>query len=173
MVNREHKDRLFRIIFGQEENKAWTLSLYNAINGTDYDDPAQIEFNTLKDALYMGMKNDLSFILDWQLSLYEHQSSFNPNMPVRDLMYLGEIWSKQLYGSDKYDIYGTRLIELPVPRFVTFYNGTETDEEKIILKLADAFPKGLREKADVGLQVTMLNINSGRNKELLERCRPL
>lgn len=60
MVNREYKDRLFKYIFGREENKAWALSLYNAINGTNYTDENSIELTTIDDALYMGMKNDVS-----------------------------------------------------------------------------------------------------------------
>ena len=81
-INREYKDRLFIFIFGREENKEWTLSLFNAVNGSDYDDPSLIEFNTLNDFLYMGMKNDVSFVVSDQLNLYEHQSSYNPNMPL-------------------------------------------------------------------------------------------
>ena len=83
--NREYKDRLFNFIFGREENREWTLSLYNAINGSDHTDASLIEFNTLGDVLYMGMKNDTSFILSNRMSVYEHQSSYNPNMPVRML----------------------------------------------------------------------------------------
>ena len=173
MVQKNHKDRLFKMIFGRPENREWTLSLYNAVNGTDYDDPELIEFNTLEEVLFMGMKNDLSFMLDCNLSVYEHQSSYNPNMPVRFLMYLGTLWSGWLYGSDDLDVYGSKLIELPVPRFVVFYNGTETDEEEVTLKLSEAFPGAVRDRSDIELRVTMLNVNSGRNVELMNRCRPL
>ena len=62
-INREYKDRLFIFIFGREENKEWTLSLFNAVNGSDYDDPSVIEFDTLDNYLYMGMKNDVSFLV--------------------------------------------------------------------------------------------------------------
>ena len=173
MVNREHKDRLFKMIFGRPEHREWTLSLYNAVNGTDYEDPSLIRFNTLEEVLFMGMKNDLSFILDCELSIYEHQSSYNPNMPVRFLMYLGTLWSGWLYGSDDLDVYGSKLIELPVPRFVVFYNGTETDKEEVTLKLSEAFPRAVRDRSDIELRVTMLNVNSGRNVELMNKCRPL
>lgn len=106
MINREHKDRLFKMIFGRPENRQWTLSLYNAVNGSAYEDASQIEFNTMEEMLYMGMKNDISFILDMWLSLYGHQSTFNPNMPVRCLLYLGSLWSKHLMGDSRVDIYG-------------------------------------------------------------------
>ena len=92
-VNEKHKDRLFNFIFGQEENREWTLSLYNAINGSNYTDASLIEFNTLEGVLYMNMKNDTSFIISGIWNVYEHQSSFNPNMPYRMLEYIVELFS--------------------------------------------------------------------------------
>lgn len=85
-VNREYKDRLFVAIFGRTEHRRWTLSLYNAINGSSYENPEEIVINTMEDSVYMGMKNDVSFILQGRISIYEQQSSFNPNMPLRELM---------------------------------------------------------------------------------------
>ena len=82
-AKKDYKDRLFKFIFGNPENKQWTLSLYNAINGTDYTNPDDIQFNTIGDAVYMRMKNDISFIVAFEMDLWEHQSSFNPNMPMR------------------------------------------------------------------------------------------
>ena len=172
-INREHKDRLFKMIFGRPEHRQWTLSLYNAVNGTSYDDPEQIEFNTMDDVLYMGMKNDLSFILDAWLSIYGHQSTFNPNMPVRCLFYLSWLWSKYLIGGDKVSIYGKRLIKLPVPKFVVFYNGTDDEPDEQILRLSAAFPEDKRDQSDVELNVRMININNDHNAELLKKCRPL
>ena len=81
-VNRELKDRLFKFIFGNEANKGWTLSLYNAINGTEYSNADDIELTTIEDAVYMGMKNDVSFLISDTMNLYEQQSSYNPNMPL-------------------------------------------------------------------------------------------
>ncbi len=82
------KDRLFTFIFGRKENSEWILSLYNAVNGTAYDDADEIEVTTIEDAVYMGMKNDASFLLHWTMNLWAHQSTYNPNMTVRELMYL-------------------------------------------------------------------------------------
>ena len=62
-TNTQHKDRLFKFIFGNPEHKEWTLSLYNALNGSDYTDPEAIEFNTIENVIYMGTKNDVSFIV--------------------------------------------------------------------------------------------------------------
>ena len=84
-INRENKDRLFCFIFGPE-NKAWTLSLYNAINGSSYQNPDDITITTVKSALYMNMKNDLSFLIGETMNFYEQQASYNPNMPLRFLV---------------------------------------------------------------------------------------
>lgn len=70
--NVKYKDRLFRFVFG--ENKEWLLSLYNAVNETQYDNPNDITITTLDDVIYVKMKNDVSLLLDSELSLYEHQS---------------------------------------------------------------------------------------------------
>ena len=107
-IQREHKDRLFSFIFGRSENKAWALELYNAINGSDYSDMDEIEFNTIEDVLYMGMKNDVSFILRSVMSLYEQQSTYPANMPVRDLMYVGKLYDKYIEEHDL-NIYGEKL----------------------------------------------------------------
>ena len=87
MINTKHKDRLFCFLFGREENKRWTLSLYNAVNHSFHTDPDSIQITTMEEILYMGMKNDVSFIIMDIMSIYEQQATYNPNMPVRELMY--------------------------------------------------------------------------------------
>ena len=129
MINRKHKDRLFSFIFGKEENRKWTLDLYNAINGSHYTEPEEIEFTTMEDVLYMGMKNDIAFLLYWMMSIWEHQSSINPNMPVRELMYIGRLYDKFIH-QNKLNIYGKNLIQLPVPKLICFFNGTEDMEDE-------------------------------------------
>ena len=83
--NVQYKDRLFNFLFGAEENRAWTLSLYNAVNHSDYQDPDAIEITTIKEVMYLGMHNDVSFLIMGEMNLYEQQSTYNPNMPVRML----------------------------------------------------------------------------------------
>ena len=78
MVNRNYKDTIFRMLFSDRKN---LLSLYNAINGTSYMNPEDLEIVTLENAIYMGMKNDLSFIIDTNLFLYEHQSTYTRLLP--------------------------------------------------------------------------------------------
>ena len=70
--------------------------MYNAVNGTNFTASEDIEITTIDDCIYMGMKNDVSFIIDSEISLYEHQSTYNPNMPVRILMYLGRQYDKYI-----------------------------------------------------------------------------
>ena len=169
-VNREYKDRLFSFIFGREENKKWTLSLYNAINKTYYTNEDDIVINTMSDTIYMGMKNDVSFLISDVLNLYEQQSTYNPNMPVRQLMYLGRQYDKYIKDT-KQNIYGKKLMQLPVPKLITFYNGTE-DYGDTVLYLSDSFIDNDNE-SDVQVSVRLININFGRNDEILQACSPL
>ncbi|MBQ1927035.1 MAG: hypothetical protein II180_13055 [Proteobacteria bacterium] len=167
---REYKDRLFTFIFGSEENREWTLSLYNAVNDSHYTDASAIEITTIKEVIYLGMHNDVSFIIANELNLYEQQASYNPNMPLRQLQYLGNLYEAYVEKND-FDKYGRKLIPLPVPRFMVFYNGLDKVAEDSILRLSDAFPPGAN--ADVEVRVRMLDINYGKNQALLEKCKPL
>ena len=165
-VARNHKDRLFRMIF-REKNEL--LSLYNAVNGTSYTNTEELEIVTLENAIYMNMKNDLAFIMDSYLNLYEHQSTYSPNMPLRDLFYI----AKELQGQvDHRDLYRNTLIKIPTPRFLVFYNGSEEQAEKKYLRQSDAFQKSM-DDPEIELVVTMLNINLGKNRKLLEQCQTL
>jgi len=169
-VNSQYSDRLFNFIFGSESNKKWTLNLYNAINGTAYQDPELIQINTIKEVLYMGMHNDVSFLLLEEMNLYEQQSTYNPNMPVRLLQYLGSLYEKYITERDL-NKYGSTLIALPVPKLVVFYNGAREQADETIVRLSDAFPE--EAKSDVEVTVKMININHGRNEELMDACQPL
>ena len=167
-TNRKHKDRLFRFIFEEKEN---LLQLYNAINGTNYSNTEDLEIVTLKDIIYMRMKNDISFLIDCQLNLFEHQSSDNPNMPLRGLLYLARQYEKYVK-INNYNIYGTKRIPIPTPQYIIFYNGDEWGEERKLWKLSDSFARD-KENGCMELEVLQLNINYGHNKEIMEKCRPL
>ena len=202
-VQREYKSRLFGFIFGREENREWTLSLYNAINGTEHDDPKDITINTLEDVVYLGMKNDLSILVSDVVSfyrsmeVYEHQSTYNPNMPLREFMYAGKLYDRFVYMSNL-NRYGKKLIPLPIPKLVVFYNGEDRKPDQVILRLSEAFKEEIRrviitekdglsedqinvetekrfKKADPDIEakVRMININYGHNRKLLEACEPL
>ena len=167
-VNREYKDRLFKLTFRE---RADLLQLYNAINGTEYDNPEDLIINTLEDAIYMGMKNDVSFVVDDVLNLYEQQSTFNPNMPLRGLFYITNIF-KSMIGVNA-DIYSSKILQLPLPKYIVFYNGTAEQPEKTELSIRDAFIGEKKEESCLEFVATMLNINLGYNKELMEKCRRL
>lgn len=165
-VNQKYKDTVFRMLFSDRQN---LLSLYNAVNGRDYRNPEELEIVTLDSAIYMGMKNDLAFIIDTNLYLYEHQSTYNPNIPLRDLFYIASEYQKLV---DHKSLYSTSAIKIPAPKFVVFYNGRRntTDKEEICLS---AMYENEVERPALELVVTLLNINEGRNRELMEQCRIL
>ncbi len=202
-MQREYKSRLFGFIFGREENREWTLSLYNAINGTEHDDPKDITINTLEDVVYLGMKNDLSILVSDVVSfyrtmeVYEQQSAYNPNMPLREFMYAGKLYDRFVYMSNL-NRYGKKLIPLPIPKLVVFYNGEDRKPDQVMLRLSEAFKEEIRrvimserddlsedqikaetekrlKKADPDIEakVRMININYGHNRRLLEACEPL
>lgn len=168
-VRRSAKDRLFRFLF--DKDREALLQLYNALNGTDYRDASALQVVTIKSAVYVVMKNDLAFILAGTLNLYEHQSTYNSNMPVRFLIYLAEEYQKLIEQAES-SLYGTKQIPLPTPQCVVFYNGEKQAPEEEVLRLSDAFINRNRE-ADVELKVRMLNINYGYNRELMDRCHVL
>ena len=167
-INTEYKDRLFKFIFGHPDNKQWTLELYNAVNGTDYKDIDELQFNTIGEALYLKMKNDISFIIYFEMNLWEHQSTYNPNMPMRFLRYAARLYEKFIATTDYYE-YSSTLQAIPTPKCVCFYNGTKEQPEKQVLSLSDAYEGD----GDIEVKVTMLNINYGMNKKLMEACKPL
>lgn len=167
-VIREHKDRLFKFIFQEKEK---LLELYNALNGTDYGDSKELEVTTLEDVIYMKMRNDISFILDCQLSLFEHQSTDNPNMPLRGLLYFAKQYEKYVSGSE-FNLYGTKLIPIPTPQYIIFYNGDHWKGERKVLKLSDSFANN-RVGGCMELEALQLNVNYGHNKEIMEKCKPL
>ena len=170
-VNIKYKDRLFRAYFGAEENRDKLLSLYNALNDSNYEDPTELEINTLDDVIYMKMKNDVSFIVDGYMSLYEHQSTINPNMPFRGLCYFAKMYEK--YKAQQHiNMFTSSIQKIPTPQYYVFYNGKTEAPDKTILRLSDAFMQPVKE-GEFEWTAVMLNVNNGRNNELMDRCRPL
>ena len=169
--NKDHKDTLFRKIFGSEEHKKYLLSLYNAINGSDYTNSDELEIMTMEDVLYVSMKNDVAFLFSSEMNLFEHQSTLNLNMPVRGFLYAAKLWQKWLAKNQK-NFYKKELVKLPTPRYTVFYNGLEKAEDKSELRLSDAFMVPPKE-GTFEWTATMYNINFGRNKELMEKCEAL
>ena len=165
-ANRKYKDTVFRMLFSDRKN---LLSLYNAVNGTTYDNPSMLEIVTLENAVYIGMKNDLSFIVNTNLFLYEHQSTYNPNMPLRDLLYIAAEYQKLV---DNKSLYSPILQKIPEPNFIVFYNGTEKKEESWVTYLSEAY-EDFSGEANLELKVLILNVNEGHNRKLMEECHIL
>ena len=166
---REYKDRLFKKIFSDRRD---LLELYNALNGTSYDNPDDIVVNTLEDVVYLGMKNDISFILQNILSLYEHQSTISPNLPLRGMLYIASVIRQEIVNTE--DLYSSRPIALPLPKFVVFYNGRREEPERREMFLHDLYPPQFRVwEADLDCRAVLLNINAGYNRKIMKKCRKL
>ncbi len=164
--NRKHKDALFCRVFSKKKD---LLDLYNAVNGTDYQNEDDLEVNTLDNVLYMTMKNDVSFIVDCTMNLYEHQSTENPNMPLRGLFYFAKLYTKYVE-QQRINLYSSTVQKIPTPKYVIFYNGLESEPDCQMLRLSELFfTKG----GCLECEATMLNINYGRNRDLMEKCRRL
>ena len=166
-------DHLFIAVFGKdtERSKRWRLELYNALNNTNYTDPNALELNTLENVLFIKMHNDVSFIVDSQMTIYEHQRTTNPNMPLRGLFYFTQLYHKFLKDTDK-QLTNNTLIKIPNPSYIVFYNGDTTRDEDYELKLSDAF---MHEDKSGRFEWTarVLNINKEYNLSLQKKCKSL
>ena len=161
--NREYKSDVFGMLM--EESK-YALEVYNALNQSDYRDPGLVEMCNLERGISLSVRNDAAFILDMNLSIYEHESTICPNMPLRELIYVTNILEQWVR---KQNIYGKRLVKIPTPRFAVFYNGVEDQPEQYQLKLSDAYTNPM-EAPELELTCTLYNINAGMNRKLLSRC---
>ena len=168
VVIRNYRDTLFRMLY---RDKKRLLSLFNAVNGTHYDNPDDLTITTLEGVLYLGMKNDVSCIIDMMMQLYEHQSTVNPNMPLRNLFYVSDLLQKYIY-EEGLDIYSRKQIKIPTPKFVVFYNGDEEQPERKEIRLSKAFSANTGE-TNMELVVLQININKGQNEELKAACKTL
>ena len=166
MLNRAYKSSLFIDVFSKAENG---LSIYNALLGTNYTDTSDLEIVTLKDAIFMKKKDDVALLIYMSLLMLEHQSTINPNMPIRGLQYYGNSVDGYIK-KHKLDIYGKKLIKIPTPHYFVLYNGSEEAPDRQELKLSDAFEHKVE---GYEWTATFLNINSGHNKELMQRCPEL
>ncbi len=165
-VNRLYKSKIFAMLYSSKKE---LLELYNAVSGRHYEDPELLEINTLENAIYMSMHNDVSFLIDSRLSLYEHQSTYSPNLPLRYLFYISDLYSGMTKDEN---LYGIKCVELPAPQFIIFYNGEKDQPDRSILKLSDAYSVK-EEHPALELTAVMLNINRGHNEKLKGMCKSL
>lgn len=167
-VNRTYKSTIFIMLFEDRNN---LLELYNAMSGKHYTDPELLEINTLENAIYMSIRNDISFLIDGRLSLYEHQSTYSPNLPLRFLFYISHLYSRMT--KDR-NLYGSKTVRIPAPEFVIFYNGRAEMPERHILKLSDMYnTKDRKRRAKLELEAVMLNISGEYNQKLKAACKTL
>ena len=163
---RNYKDTVFRMLFNSKKE---LLTLYNALNDTEYTNEDELEIVTLENAVYMTFKNDVSCLLDMNIQLFEQQASINPNMPLRFLMYITRQLEKLV---TKKNLYGSKLIEIPNPRFFVFYNGKDEQPEVDELCLSSSY-KHKTDEINLELKVLQLNINSGYNEDVKRKCPTL
>lgn len=166
--NRNYKDALFHFLFGNENHKEFALSLYNALNDTNYTDVNDLKIVTLEHALYLDYKNDAAVIVDTTLSMWEGQSTWNPNMPIRFLLYAAGEYDKYIAENDLY-LYSSRMLTIPTPKCVVLYTGNKKTEPVVKLRLSDMY-KG---KGDIEVIATVYNINNRYGNELLSKSETL
>ncbi|WP_051192606.1 hypothetical protein [Butyrivibrio sp. VCB2001] len=162
----KYKDSVFRMLFNDKKE---LLSLYNALNNSSHTNPDDIIINTIGDSTFLKVKNDVSFIFNYELNVFEHQSTPCPNMPLRDLFYVAKLLKKI---TQEDDLYASKLVKIPTPKFYVFYNGTEPLPDEKIYRLSEQFEKQTA-TPDIELTVTVLNINEGNNKKLMAACNTL
>lgn len=161
-----YKDSLFRAIFNDQERLA---RLYKALSGNEVS-PEEININTLSGVFMNDIKNDISFCVGNRLIiLLEHQSTWNPNMPLRFFWYLGNLYRDLV---DKDVIYKGTLLKIPAPEFYVLYNGTQNIPYFQKLKLSDAFEVP-SPSLSLELVADCYNINYAESKEVLEHCHDL
>ena len=169
--NRKYKDSVFVDLFSEDEKaKENFLSLYNALHNTELKDTEQLKNIRLDQVLYMSFYNDVSYLVDNKIIvLAEHQSTINPNMPLRCLEYISRLYETLFESKEKYS---RKLLQIPIPEFYVFYNGEEDYPSDKILKLSDAFIEKIGE-ANLELTVKVININKQNSHPILENCKTM
>ena len=169
--NRKYKDSVFVDLFSEDEKaKENFLSLYNALHGTKLTAAAQLKNVRLDQVLYMTFYNDVSYLIDNKIIvLVEHQSTINPNMPLRCLEYISRLYETLFESKEKYS---RKLLNIPMPEFYVFYNGDETYPSDKTLKLSDAFIEKTV-KPNLELTVKIININQQNHHPLLKNCKTM
>jgi predicted transposase/invertase (TIGR01784 family) len=173
-VNSQYNASVFSLLFGHPNI---LRELYSAIEGVPLDPAIPIQINTLSNVLFMDRINDISFAIgDKLVILIEHQSTINPNMPIRLLMYIARVYEK-IIGSR--NIYSGKKLLIPRPEFIVLYNGKDTYPDTKTLTLSEAFEEAVSlglaaaEKTALELVVKVYNINQGRNESLIKRSQTL
>ena len=177
-ANRTYKDTLFRFLFGNPDYKEWTLSLFNAVSGTDHTDAEQIVFRQSEDIYFIQLKEDVVFLYKNTLAFFEHQSTWTPNMPIRMLEYAASQIA-EIVRAAKGAVYHSTPIPLPRPKFFVLYNGKDHElPEETTLRLSRNYGTNNREEEfgksyDLEVIVHVININAESHNGIQKTCRPL
>ena len=173
-TNRNYKDSVFTALFNDPD---LLRELYCVLGGKELSPDVPVCINTLKNVLYMGKYNDISFEIGGKLViLIEHQSTLNPNMALRLLFIISRVLEKRIQSNT---LYSTKQLSIPWPEFYVLYNGTAPYPDNAVLRLSDLYEDpqdlGLAEKLKpmLEMEVKVLNINEGRNEEIVNRCKKL
>ena len=173
--NREYKSSVFSLLFSDPDV---LRELYSTLEGVALPPDVPVAINTLQNVLFRNRVNDISFTVGGKLvNIYEHQSTINPNMAIRALMYISRIYEKII--GDTKGLYTTHQIRIPRPEFIVLYNGKAPFPDEKICKLSDAFEEcgslGVLEKENpaLDLSVRVININQGRNEKIVQKCKVL
>ncbi|MGN0242758.1 MAG: coiled-coil domain-containing protein, partial [Lachnospiraceae bacterium] len=168
--NRTHKSDVFSDYFAEDSRRL--VQLTNALLGTVFPADTEVELVTLQSILNGVFKNDLGFIISsYFMILTEHQSSLNPNMPLRELLYLAEEYT-QYVATYNLSLFSQKQLTLPTPRLFVLYNGLEDAPQEEILPLSKAFTFQ-KETADVEVYVHFINIKPDAKHPVLKNCKAL
>ncbi|MCL2411469.1 MAG: Rpn family recombination-promoting nuclease/putative transposase [Treponema sp.] len=173
-INTNFKDSVFTKLFSEPD---LLRELYCALEGTTLPPDLPVSINTLENVVFMDLYNDISFEIGGKLVvLLEHQSTINPNMGLRLLLYISRVLEKIVTGQN---LYSGNSLSIPWPEFFVLYNGKEPYPDNDTLRLSDLFEKphdlGLPKKALplLDLEVKVININEGKNEAIVSRCKKL
>ncbi len=162
--NAEYRSDAFSMLMRQPD---YALDVYNAMNNTHYDNPDDLDIFLLENGISLTIRNDASFIIYNCLCIYEHQASFNPNMPIRELIYFSNLIMR-LIRTNRINVYGQAQVKMPTPQFVVFYNGADKRPEREQFRLTDAFDE-IKGEPPIELICSAININPDMNRELREK----
>ena len=166
--NREYKSDLFSMLL---QEKKYALEVYNALNGSDYSDPEEIEIITTEHGVSLSIRNDASFVIDRRINYYEHMSTYSTNVPLRLLIYFVNDLERYFSINHK-DLFRRKRIMIPTPHFVVFYNGVEPREEVEEMRLSASFCHETDEP-ELELICRYYNINPNYNTELKKKSKAL
>ena len=173
MRKREYKDTVFVDLFFhcEEAYKNFALlfrSLCEFLNINFHFEMEDLQPVSLENSLYNGRRTDVLYsIRDSLLVFVEHQSTVNPNMPLRYLEYAVEVLKKLTCQRAKY---AASPLDLKDIFFLNLYNGKEKVKDVYDTYLSDLIKLKINKDVSLELKVTNININAGCNEKLMKAC---